>query len=171
MSALRSTGEVSLFAHHAAMGVYGMVAGWLVTAQPLLPSLCTTRPLADRLLWTVSMHIREHLAMFLGMALANATSVAIVLWAQRSLKGWRLEAGRGTRCFVLMSIGMLLGCTTIGDAAVALPGAAGSSALLVAMLAGALVACMADRLCPDGISMVRFAAYSTARPAQGAHAR
>lgn len=172
MSALRSGDYVSLFAHHPAMGVGGMLAGWLATAQPSLVTLCTTRPLADRLLSTVLLHLREHLAMFIGMALANVVSIAIAVWVQRSAKGWQQEAGRSARCFVLMSIGMVLGCVAVGDGAIALPGALGTSTLLVAMLGGTLLACLAERLCLDGMSMARAAASLVlARPAPGALAR
>ena len=172
VSALRSPRNVWLFADHPAMGAYGMLAGWLATAQPPLVTLCTTRPLADRLLPTVLMHMREHVAMFLGMALANLVSIAIASWVQNSAKGWRQETGRGTRCFVVMSSGMVLGCVAVGEAGIALPGVPGASALLMAMVVGALLACVAERLCRDGISMAGAGAWLVlARPAPGGLSR
>lgn len=71
MSALRSRDYAALFANHTAMGVYGMLAGWLATAQPSLLTLCTTLPLEGRVLPVVFIHVREHLAMFAGTLFAG----------------------------------------------------------------------------------------------------
>jgi hypothetical protein len=62
MSALRSRYSAVLFANHPAMGVYGMLAGWLAIALPSLLTLCTTRPRAGRVVPGVLIHVREHLA-------------------------------------------------------------------------------------------------------------
>lgn len=172
MSTLRSSEATSLVASHWAMGVVGMLAGWLFTASPPMLALCTTRPFADRLLPVLSLHVQAHLPMFVGMALANVASILFAAWLQRSEATWQQEIGRGTGCFVIMSIGMLLGCVALGDRAIALPGAWVSFAPLGAMLAGTLFACMAVQPCRQGIAMARAAAHDAhARPAYGVLAR
>lgn len=154
MNAPRLCDFSPILANHRVMGVYGMVAGWLATTQPSLLALCSSRPAGFVSLWNA--HVREHLAMFIGMALGNMMSIAVASRAQRAQGRWAHEAGRGMRCFLLMSFGMVLGTLTVGDMRLALPnGVLRLPATSSAMLAGLLLGVLADQVCEHVLHVAR----------------
>lgn len=153
MSALRLRDFSPILANHRVMGVYGMVGGWLATLQPSLLALCSTRPAG--FVPALNVHVREHLAMFIGMALGNLVSIAVASRAQRTQARWAHEASRGMRCFLLMSFGMVLGTLAIGDMQLVLPGGLLLPAMSSAMLAGMLLGVLAEQVCERGLHLAR----------------
>jgi hypothetical protein len=169
MSALRLSDFSPILANHRVMGVYGMVAGWLATQQPSLLALCTTRPAG--LVPALSVHVREHVAMFIGMALGTLVSIAVASRAQRTQTRWANEASRGMRCFLLMSFGMVLGTLAIGDLQLALPGGLLLPAMSSAMLAGMVLGVLAEQICERGFLLARtYQERRTARLVMREHA-
>lgn len=132
------------------MGVYGMLVGLMATAQPALLALCATRPPPGSLLALVSTHLREHLAMFVGMALGNLVSISVAARVHRAEKGWRHEIWRGARCFSLMAVGMVVGSMSMGEPGIAVLDALGIPQVSLAMLAGIGIGALAERLCEQG---------------------
>jgi hypothetical protein len=76
---------------------------------------------------------------------------------QRTHASWAHEAGRGMRCFFLMSVGMMLGSVAVGDLPIALPGGRVLSAMSSAMLVGMLLGVLAEQLCERGLHLARTA--------------
>lgn len=172
MNARRPRELGAVLANHQVMGVYGMLVGLMATAQPALLALCATRPPPGSLLSLVSTHLREHLAMFVGMAIGNLVSIAVASRNHRAENGWRQETWRGARCFALMAVGMVVGSMLVGGSGIAVLLALGIPQASLAMLAGIGFGALAERLCEKGSHRPRARArQGFARSAVGALAR
>lgn len=162
----------AVLANHQVMGVYGMLVGLMATAQPALLALCATRPTPGSLLSLAYIHLREHLAMFVGMAIANLVSIAVASRVHRGEQGWRYETWRGARCFALMAVGMVAGSMLMGGSGIAVFDAPGIPQVSLAMLAGIGIGALAERLCEQGSQRTAARARQRfARSAFGALAR
>jgi hypothetical protein len=145
MNSSHSYGFAALLASHPLMGVLGMVAGWAASTAPLGSPLCTAADAGTGILQVASIHLREHAAMYLGMAFGNLISTVVAsLVGKRG--GWVRESGRGTKCFIVMSIGMVLGSLATGDQSIALARWLGIAPAPAAMLMGMLFAVLVERL-------------------------
>lgn len=172
MNARRPRELPAVLANHQVMGVYGMLVGLMATAQPSLLALCAARLPPAGFVPLISTHLREHLAMFVGMAIGNLVSIAVASRIHRAEKGWRHETWRGARCFALMAVGMVVGSMLMVGPGIAVPAALGIPQASLAMLAGIGIGALAERVCEQGSHRVgAWARQWFARPAVRAFAR
>lgn len=129
------------------MGFPGMVVGAVICLQPQALAMCSTRPPVSGLVPLLSSHLREHLAMYAGMALGNLVSVVVAASSRRGADAWWRESFRGARCFLLMSVGMMLGAMAVAEMSLTGSGTLGLTPPMIGMIAGMLLAVVAEHFC------------------------
>lgn len=137
----------AILGDHRLMGIYGMAVGAVLAMPSSLLALCATRLPAQGLLPLLSLHLREHLPMYAGMAAGNLVSIVVASWQDQA---GRREWHRGATCFLLMSAGMLAGSLAVAEVPFTWAVALGLPPMTIAMLAGMGVGVAAEHLCRRG---------------------
>lgn len=169
MRELRTGRFAAILSDHRVMGFPGMAVGAVLCLQSPVLAMCATRPPGSGLVPLVSLHLREHLAMYAGMALGNLVSVVVAASSRSEADAWWRESFRGARCFLLMSMGMMLGSVVVAEMSITWSGALGLTPPMIGMIAGMLLAVVAEHFCQSGSYSI-FQSMARPRVALGAGA-
>lgn len=147
MNESRAGRFAAILGDHRLMGIYGMAVGAVLIMPSSLLALCATRLPENGILPLLSLHLREHLPMYAGMAVGNVVSIVVASGQDRA---GRREWRQGATCFLLMAAGMLTGSLAVAQVPSGWAGALGLPPMTIAMLAGMGVGVLADHLCRSG---------------------